>query len=218
MESGWQPWAGRLVEEDGRVQVLDAGGKELEEGRRLPASERGFRQRDMEAEPGFSAEALLSGGNCAAAVVELAAAAVVVVVVVAAVAAVVVAVVDVAAAAVVVIGLTLNDYLVYWLLCWPMILQVGPFQDLAFGCLVLHSSLPYGGLHQVEVHGLASQEVPGNLFQECPGCWADPGAHLAPYLHEVGPASWGSCWAFQVHLVDVGYQTPDWWEGLDQAS
>ena len=50
------------MEEDGRVQVLDAGGKELEEGRRLPASERGFRQRDMEAEPGFSAEALLSGG------------------------------------------------------------------------------------------------------------------------------------------------------------
>ena len=84
MESGWQPWAGRLVAEDGRVQVLDAGGKELEEGRRLPASERGFRQRDMEAEPGFSAEALLSGGNCAAAVVELAAAAAVVVVVVAA--------------------------------------------------------------------------------------------------------------------------------------
>ena len=82
MESGWQPWAGRLVEEDGRVQVLDAGGKELEEGRRLPASERGFRQRDMEAEPGFSAEALLSGGNCAAAVVELAAAAAAVVVVV----------------------------------------------------------------------------------------------------------------------------------------
>ena len=113
-----------------------------------------------------SASAVVFVGAAAAAAVVV----VVVVVVVAAVAAVVVAVVDVAAAAVVVIGLTLNDYLVYWLLCWPMILQVGPFQDLAFGCLVLHSSLPYGGLHQVEVHGLASQEVPGNLFQECPGC------------------------------------------------
>ena len=55
-----------------------------------------------------------------------------------AVAAAVVVVADVAAVvvAVVVIGLTLNDYLVYWLLCWLMIQQVGPFQDLAFGCLV----------------------------------------------------------------------------------
>ena len=93
------------------------------------------------------------------------------------------------------IGLTLNDYLVNWLLCWLMIRQVGPFQDLAFGCLVPRLSLPYGGLHQVEAHALVSQEVPGSLFQgpleiqECPGCLADPGVHLAPCLHGVGPAS-----------------------------
>ena len=86
----------------------------------------------------------LPGDGSASAVVVVGAAAVATVVAavaVAAVAVVVVAAADVAAAAVAavaVIGLTLNDYLVNWLLCWLLIRQVGPYQDLAFGCLVPH--------------------------------------------------------------------------------
>ena len=113
----------------------------------------------------------LPGDGSASAVVVVGAAAVsavaTVVVAAAVAAAVVVAAADVAAAvaAVVVIGLTLNDYLVNWLLCWLLIRQVGPYQDLAFGRLVPHQSLPYGDLHQVEAHALVNQEVPGHLFQ-----------------------------------------------------
>jgi len=107
-----------------------------------------------------SASAVVVVGAVAAAV-----SAVATVVAAAAVAVVVVVAADVAAAVVVVIGLTLNDYLVNWLLCWLLIRQVGPYQDLAFGCLVLHQSLPCGDLHQEEAHALVNQEVPGHLFQ-----------------------------------------------------
>ena len=54
---------------EGGLWVLGAGGMEPAEDLPRTTSERGSRQMDMEAEPGSSAEALLSDGSYAAAVV-----------------------------------------------------------------------------------------------------------------------------------------------------
>ena len=85
MESGWEPLAGRLVE--GGLWLPGAGDRGPVEGPLpLTASERGARQKDMGAVPGFYVEALLSDAGVAVAAAAVDEPAVVVVVAAAAVA------------------------------------------------------------------------------------------------------------------------------------